>query len=231
MTEYHEIQTVYERDPANNNRTLLDGVWARPEFEYLAGNRWVFTEKIDGTNVRVTWDTASVGFGGKTDEAQMPVALVKRLGELFTVEGMAAAFPTITPTPTRVTDPGFPSVPLAVQVVLYGEGYGARIQKGGGNYSPTAEFILFDVAVGGLFLAREDVTDIADKLAIRVVPEVGRGTLRDAVEIVRNGFKSTFGSFPAEGLVMRPDVELQTRRGHRVIAKVKHKDFGPVIPR
>ena len=32
--------------------------------------------------------------------------------------------------------------------VLYGEGYGAKIQKGGGNYRADQDFVLFDVRVG-----------------------------------------------------------------------------------
>ena len=29
----------------------------------------------------------------------------------------------------------------------------------------------------------------------------------------------------AEGLVLRPKIELQTRRGKRIITKIKHSDF------
>ena len=66
MTEYHKIQTVFLRDPATKMRTLLDGQWALPEFEYLARNPWYFTEKIDGINIRVVFDGESVSFGGRT---------------------------------------------------------------------------------------------------------------------------------------------------------------------
>ena len=55
MEKYHKIQTVYLRDPDNRYRTLLDGKFAKPEFGYLADCEWVFTEKIDGTNIRVDW--------------------------------------------------------------------------------------------------------------------------------------------------------------------------------
>ena len=53
METYHKIQTVWLRDPDNRYKTLLEGQWATPEFEYLANNEWTFTEKVDGTNVRV----------------------------------------------------------------------------------------------------------------------------------------------------------------------------------
>lgn len=208
MTEYHKIQTVYLRDPATQMRTLLEGQWALPEFEYLARNEWLWTEKIDGTNIRVIWDGVSVRFGGRTDDAQTPTFLLQRLQDLFPAEKFKTVFPDWS------------------QAVLYGEGFGAKVQKGGGNYiKDGCDFILFDVRIGDMWLERPNVEDIASKAGLRVVPAVGRGTLLDAVEIVRKGIPSTFGLFPAEGLVMRPAVELTNRRGQRIISKVKHKDF------
>ena len=67
--------------------------------------------------------------------------------------------------------------------------------------------------------------DVAEELGIRIVPVVGHGTLSDAVAVTRDGFDSVFGAFPAEGLVMRPTLELKNRQGHRIISKVKTKDF------
>ena len=53
MKEYHKIHTVFKRDPANKYRTLLMGEYSHPEFAYLRYNDWVFTEKVDGTNIRI----------------------------------------------------------------------------------------------------------------------------------------------------------------------------------
>ena len=53
MKEYHKIQTVFKRDPATKIKTLLDVDWSQDAFGYLADNEWVFTEKVDGTNIRV----------------------------------------------------------------------------------------------------------------------------------------------------------------------------------
>jgi hypothetical protein len=39
------------------------------------------------------------------------------------------------------------------------------------------------------------------------------------------GVKSWWGDFDAEGIVARPQVELFTRAGHRIITKLKCKDF------
>ena len=48
MKEYHKIQTVYLRDPETKFRILLEGQYATPELEYLAQNKWTWTEKVDG---------------------------------------------------------------------------------------------------------------------------------------------------------------------------------------
>jgi hypothetical protein len=45
------------------------------------------------------------------------------------------------------------------------------------------------------------------------------------VKICNKGFESQWGDFIAEGIVARPQVELRDRAGHRIITKLKHKDF------
>lgn len=215
MKEYHKIQTVFHRDPETKHKTLLDGVWALPEFGYLADNEWVFTEKVDGTNIRVMCGDGATGrnvtFGGKTDAAQIPAFLVEKLQARFLTDDQRANLAIIFPD----------------GACLYGEGYGARIQKGGGNYRADQDFVLFDVKVGDWWLQREAVEDVAAKLGLDVVPILQRGTLTDMIALVREGFDSTWGSFDAEGIVARPAVELKTRNGHRIITKLKHKDFAP----
>ncbi len=210
MKQYHKIQTVYFRDPENNHKTLLEGTWAKPEFELLKDIDWVCTEKIDGTNIRIMWDGENVRFGGKTDNAQIPTILIGVLQDTFTKEIMAAAFPD------------------ADNVCLYGEGFGKKIQKGG-NYMPDrADFILFDVKIGDWWLTRESIEDIAYKLNIAIVPIIGIWKLEKAIEYVKKGFISTIADnkqYIAEGLIMKPVTELFNRKGERVIAKIKHKDF------
>ena len=207
MREYHKIDTVFKRDPATKHKTLLLGDWSQDAFGYLANNEWVFTEKVDGTNIRVMVDAGEIKFGGKTDDAQIPAKLVQRLQERFLPQkdALLAQFP----------DGG----------CLYGEGYGAQIQKGGGNYRPTQDFVLFDVKVGEWWLQRADVEGVAGILGLDVVPIIGRGSLNDLIAKVREGFDSTWGPFAAEGIVARPAVELKTRNGSRIITKLKHKDF------
>ena len=207
-SSYHKIDTVFKRDPATKHKTLLLGDWSQEAFGYLASNEWVFTEKVDGTNIRVVVGAdRKITFGGKTDAASIPAVLVSRLEARFfpQAEQLAEMFP----------DGG----------CLYGEGYGPKIQKGGGNYRADADFVLFDVKVLNWWLQRDAVNDCANRLALDVVPVVGRGTLYEMVERGLRGFTSAWGNFQAEGLVARPLVELKTRSGNRIITKIKHKDF------
>ena len=207
MNEYHKIQTLFKRDMERNGKTLLEGQWTLPEFEFLAGNTWVFTEKVDGTNIRVMIQDGAVSFGGKTDNAQIPAFLVRRLEEYFLPQ-------------TAALVESFPEGGC-----LYGEGYGARIQKGGGNYRADQDFVLFDVKVGDWWLQRAAVQDVAAKFGLDVVPVIGCGTLKEMIAMVQYGFNSTWGPFEAEGVVARPAVELKCRDGKRIITKLKHRDF------
>lgn len=207
MTAYHKIQTVYLRDGGNNYRTLLDGVYAKPEFDFLSNNRWTFTEKIDGTNIRILWDGKGVGFQGKTDKAQIPPFLLDSLEQMFPTELMLHVF----------GDRG--------GLTLYGEGYGRKIQKGHRYIPDGTSFILFDIHAGGCWFARHSVEDFAEQLQIKCVEIVAHGTLSDAVYMCREGFPSTISDTPAEGLVCRPLLELTNRLGERIITKIKCKDF------
>jgi len=209
MSEYHKIQTAFKRDPENKFKTLLSE-YSIPVFEYLKDNEWVFTEKVDGTNIRVMFDgcvDSPIVFGGKTDNAQIPAHLATALNAIFTP--LQSVF----------------AVQFPDGVCLYGEGYGAKIQKGGGNYRKDQGFVLFDAKIGEWWLERMNVECISADLNIDVVPIIGRGTIQDMVDFVKPGFASQWGDFKAEGIVARPRVELKTRSGHRVITKLKTKDF------
>ena len=212
MKEYHKIKTVYNRDPENKYKTLLIGEFATPEFEYLANNEWIFTEKVDGTNIRVMFNGESITFGGKTARAQIPADLVNKLSERFLPQL------SIFQNTFDCSEAG------SVEVCFYGEGYGPKIQKGG-KYREDQDFVLFDVKIGNWWLQRKDVEDIAENFLLDVVPIIGVGTLHEMVDITRGGFNSNWGNFTAEGIVARPSVELKARSGERIITKIKYKDF------
>lgn len=211
---YQKINTIYKRDEKTNN--LIIGQYSLPEFEFLKDCKFRAEEKIDGTNIQIRFDGKNVEFGGRTERANIPAHLVNKLKELFTVEKMIKVFP-----PADEEDP--------VDVILYGEGYGMKIQKGGGRYiSNGVGFILFDVRVGNWWLKRTVVENIANLLEIPVVPVIGYMTFDEAIECVKQGFVSIIAediTYQAEGLVLKTDVGLLDRSGQRIIAKIKSRDF------
>lgn len=211
MKIYHKIQTVFKRDMSNKGK-IIEGEFSLPEFKYLANNIWQWSEKVNGTNIRIMWDGESVVFGGKTDNAQLPVFLLYKLQELFEGTIKKKLFKD------KFGEEG--------GVCLYGEGYGAKIQKGGGNYiSDGVSFVLFDVMIDNLWLERENVEDIGKTFDLKVMPIIGEGTLSEMIEKTKQGFDSQWGNFKAEGIVARPKVELRDRRSNRIITKIKYKDF------
>src|SRR3990167_6338433 len=210
--KYHKILSLFKRN-MEGDRKFLIGEWTTPELDFLKDKDWIWTEKVDGTNIRVMWNGKEVIFGGRSDEAQIHTALLMRLQELFMRMEPRQKFAEIFGIEEQDT-------------VLYGEGFGAGIQKEGGNYmSDKQDFVLFDVSINGLCLERENVEDIASKFGLQIVPIIGHGTLEEAIALTKKGFKSKWGDFIAEGIVARPRIELLTRRGERIITKVKHKDF------
>ena len=209
MKEYHKIETLYERD--ENTKKLIKDKFRNQTVEFLKDNIWVFTEKVDGTNIRVYWDGHRIQFGGRTDKAQIPAHLVNRLNEIFGGDANEQLF-----------EQKFGES----EVELFGEGYGPKIQNGG-LYKNSVDFILFDVMINGNYQPRESVEDIAKYFQIDCVPILLTGTIDEGVEYVLTNRKSSVAENGAEleGLVGRPAVELKDRTGKRVIVKIKYNDF------
>ena len=209
MKEYHKIETLFKRDP--KTKKLIVGEYTNDTVEYLKDNIWQFTEKVDGTNIRVYWDGHRVTFGGRTDNAMIPAHLINKLNDLFGGEVNEQLF-----------EQKFGNTP----VELFGEGYGPKIQSGGA-YRDDVDFILFDVMIKDTYLKRESVEDIANYFGINIVPVVLEGTIQDGIDYVMNNLKSTIAVNGAEleGVVGRPKVEVLDRLGRRVIVKIKRRDF------
>lgn len=208
MVEYNKIATVFNRD-TNGTKKLIENDFRNSTVNYLKNNEWVFTEKIDGTNIRVHWDGHKVEFNGRTDRAQIPSRLVTRLNELFM---------------TNETEEMFEQIFGEKDVILFGEGYGAGIQKGG-EYRDDVDFILFDVMINNVYVSRDIVENIAKSFGIDIVPILFIGTIDDAVTFVKSHPKSTIGTANMEGVVGRTKEELYDRYGNRMIIKIKVCDF------
>jgi len=210
MYKYPKIETLFKRD---ENFKITDEI-RLPEFENI--KRWLITEKIDGTNIRVIFDRTCddpLDIRGRTDKAQIPTFLYEALLDKFKVEKIAEVFSEAT------------------KVCLYGEGYGARIQKGGGNYNKGNSFRLFDVWIDGWWLEWDDVEEIAGQLTIGTVPTLGIRSIGNTVNLVKNKSMSIVaeeenGKFvPFEGIVARAYPTLLFRNGIPIKWKLKIKDY------
>ena len=223
VIEYPKIETLYDRD--EKTRKVIPSALRRGDFATI--RRWRVTEKIDGTNIRIGLNAdGTVNIGGRTDSAQIPTPLLSYL--------LAA----LTPDKLRATFTG-PDGSLS-DFTLFGEGYGPKIQNGGG-YSPTPKFRLFDVRVGPWWLEWENVRDVAEKLGIQTVPTFGgdyESLPSSAEELadILGGARSLCaeqdggtGCRP-EGIVAKSEPLLFTRRGERVMWKLKFKDFPQIAP-
>lgn len=207
MKEYLKIKNIFLFDEKYRTVVGLDET-----MQTLKNITWEGTEKVDGTNVRVHWDGHRIEFAGRTDKAELPKELKEALSNIFLTQEMEYVFEQLFEDK---------------DVILYGEGYGPKIQNGG-DYSQEAKFILFDVEINDFYLSRENVNDIADKLGLDKVPVVFEGTLDDAIEYVKKHNMSTLGNgkHEMEGLVLQPKgIVLYDYKKRPLKCKCKYRDL------
>lgn len=254
---YQKINTLWYRD--ENNIIMPYDDFVQPEFEYLRNCLWEVSEKIDGTNMRIEVTQIpvyeeflegaykgvkfTVEIKGKTDNANIPKHLYEKINNTYKDRVLSALcladFVPISEwaehkwyVSSEDPTPDYSKIP--VRYTIYGEGYGVKIQKSGGNYIKNGtDMIMFDVKVTtqtgkDIWLTSESVKDIADKMEMKTVPFLGFMTIDEAIEFVRKGFKSVISEnkdFLAEGVVIKTPYGMLDRMGRRLIAKIKTQDF------
>lgn len=213
--EKHRYVSDLEKKPRKN--AIIEGEYACPEFAAI--NTWSVTEKVDGTNVRIILDRNNenrISLRGRTDNASFPTFLLDYLQNTFTWEKMDEVFKESS------------------YAILFGEGYGPKIQSGG-YYRKDASFILFDAYVSGWWLTLEGVSEVADKLGIERVPliDVPRchrivWTTEEIVQYVKMMPVSQIAQVQRnvmEGIVARSEPQMMFRKGGPIMFKLKVKDF------
>ena len=112
------------------------------------------------------------------------------------------------------------------EVIIYGEGYGPKIQAGGDLYSDKPKFIVFDINIDGHYLKRANVLDICEKLNLDVVPDIFLGTIDEAKKFVSKHPSSTINEkHEMEGLVLELPLEIFDKNGNPLKCKVKYRDM------
>lgn len=115
MIEYPKIETLYNRD---GKKKVVTSAVRLAEFELI--RFWSLYEKINGTNVRISWTRAGgVKFGTRNTEkiAYLTPDIQAYLEKTFTDVLFENAFP-------KVKDE---------EVQLFGEGYGPKVDSSDGR--------------------------------------------------------------------------------------------------
>lgn len=199
---YQKINTIWKRDERNK---ISLGDYSMPEIEYLKENIWEVTEKIDGTNMSIEIMFNQDGsikdwnIHGKTETANIPANLLNEMNRLYNSliedDKLKNTFRVEKMNPdTNKLEISYP-----YKVTIFGEGYGAKIQ-GGGRYSATPKFIVFDVMIQSseisepIYLLRKNVEDICSKLSLDNVYCYGNMHLYEILEIISTIAKNIYTS-------------------------------------
>jgi hypothetical protein len=177
--------------------------------------RFVFTEKVDGTNIRVHWDGYSVSFWGRTSRTKLHPELVEYLSSVFTEEAMEATFQDR-------------------KVTLFGEGIGKKIQSG--LYGDDYKFVMFDTffeqdydsPLRGIWSEPMTIFQLSRVFNVPSVEQFSvTGTLREGIRDLPFG-RSRLADVESEGWIATAVGGLLTRTGKRIKYKLKAKDILPV---
>lgn len=222
MTYHHIDAPTFENElyrGSMHKRKLLvpgkgmDEAYRSPLLAYLAESPWVYSRKVDGENIRIQWNGEQALWNGKSNNFQCGTEFTDYMNNTFLEEIFEEKF-------------GRDKV-----VTIFGEKMGPKTQ-GNELGLEKDELVIFDVNVNGTWLSNVDVVQVAHYFGCRTVfsfmernvdpcvygmaPE----NLRNLIAMCANGeFKDW------EGIVARPLVELKDQAGHRVIVKIKNRDY------
>jgi hypothetical protein len=169
----------------------------------------VAMEKIHGTSSHVRWKDGRISFfsGGASHDAFVALFDVEKLTVIATEKGLA-------------------------EWVIYGEAYGGKMQGMSHTYGKELRFVAFDVKIHDNWIgSTAKAEQFALGFGLEFVPwAVGPATIewlagqRDLPSrmAVRRGIAEPR---IAEGIVIRPVIELQYNDGGRVCAKYKRAEF------
>lgn len=165
-------------------------------------------EKIHGTSAHIKWKSPNITFfsGGAPHAAFVA---------MFDVEALKAKFAELS----------------LEDVTVYGELYGGKMQGMKSTYGDKLRFVAFDVQISDCWLNVEKAHAFVQQMGLefvaynRVTTDISvLDAQRDlpSRQAVRNGIVEPKD---AEGVVLRPIIELVDNRGARVIAKHKRPEF------
>ena len=209
FTKYKKYSSPFKKDEKFKNTEELS--------QSLPTGDWIVTEKIDGTNIRIIIDKdKNVHFGSRklilNPEDKSSKIFMDCVADV-NVNKLIEYFKEVEST-----------------VVIYGEGYGAGIQKGG-IYSPVKNFRVFDIRIGDAYQDWEFIEKVCIANQLNMVPKllISSSLNYSTCTSILSNFKKTMildgdGGEP-EGVVFKFNPTLLNKYGERLIFKVKFKDF------
>lgn len=205
MKEYQKIESIYKFDTSIKK---FKKEYYNPIVEYLENNKWIGTEKIDGTNIRIYWNGKRFEFSGRTNKSEMPKEIMGILEEKFDYD-MEIIF-----------EQKFGNK----EVYLFCEGYGGKIQ--GRAYDCEESIIGFDIMIENIYLEKEVSKQLFTEFGINFVKQIEFNNLKEAIDYVKNNDKSLehFNCY-LEGLVVYPIKRIYDHMGNRIIIKIKGRDL------
>jgi len=218
FTKYAKFSSPFKKDEKFKN--MMD------ENQYLPEGRWIKTEKIDGTNIRIILT--------KYDEDKQRSIFVGSRKLLLNQDdkGSKQYYDCIKDVNLNKLTEYFKDVDSTI--IIYGEGYGAGVQKGG-IYSQDKDFRVFDIRIGNAYQDFEYVEKVCIDNQLNIVPVI------DTIKVLTYGeclnslekFQDTLikdgdGGRP-EGIVYKFEPVLLNKYGERLIFKVKFKDFNETL--
>lgn len=212
MTEYQKIETLYKFD---NTTKTYTGEFYNQYVEYLRNNRWLTSEKVNGTNVSVQFDGHRIEFHGRTERAGLPKEVIEILTEKF-----------------GDSEVEFEQLFSGKPAILYMECYGGKIQ--GGAYGGKERLVGFDVTVNGQYLDKRCIGEIFAKFGVDCVEfkevenlDVAINEVKSWAENPKRGISPYCekGTTIKEGLVCVPSARIYDNRGKRIIVKIKTEDL------
>ena len=189
-------------------------VWREPELGYLMRNKWAYKRKLDGENMRVMWDGERAIWNGKSDDFTCNEETTEMMNRIFQEEIFEEKFGR------------------EKTVLLFGERMGPKCQ---GNELELLEstFVLFDVKIGDTWLEPKNIVSIAKYFNVPSCYDYmsggteavldGDGYVDTLISLIKKMSEGKFSKW--EGIVAIPEVGLFSRKGERLIVKIKNKDY------
>ena len=214
FTKYSKYSSPFKKDEKFKNTIETSQI--------LPVGRWIKTEKIDGTNIRIIIT--------KSDNDGNRIVYVGSRKLILNPKDK-----TSNQYMDCLNDINFNKLKeyfeeIDSTIIIYGEGYGSGVQKGG-IYSSKKNYRVFDIRIGNAYQDFEYIEKVCIDNQLNIVPVIGEVREITYGECITSldKFKETLikegdGGIP-EGIVYKFEPVLLNKYGERLIFKVKFKDF------